>query len=281
MKKFWKHTGLALLYLAVFLLVQMWAGGLFTYGSLFSSLLASGGRLTPNVYENVYAHFWDMMDVVMVLCYIATFGMLCGLLIAQQGTRGILPAMGLRKPRSPEMLWAPMLLGLAAYFAVSAGLSLIPPETPLMEEYIEASSSLTAGRYPFVEILATVLGAPILEEIVFRGLIYGNFQKVMPTWVALLAQAVLFGLVHGQLLWAGFTFLLALALGLMDDYFGSIWPCVLLHLCFNAGNYLPLLFELDLTGMVVLCLAALLVVAIVFLVLVLYRRQGERPRPAN
>ena len=28
-------------------------------------------------------------------------------------------------------------------------------------------------------------------------------------------------------------------------------------------------------------LAALLVVAIVFLVLVLYRRQGERPRPAN
>ena len=151
MKKFWKHTGLALLYLAVFLLVQMWAGGLFTYGSLFSSLLASGGRLMPNVYENVYAHFWDMMDVVMVLCYIATFGMLCGLLIAQQGTRGILPAMGLRKPRTPEMLWAPMLLGLAAYFAVSAGLSLIPPETPLMEEYIEASSSLTAGRYPFVD----------------------------------------------------------------------------------------------------------------------------------
>ena len=72
-----------------------------------------------------------------------------------------------------------MLLGLAAYFAVSAGLSLIPPETPLMEEYIEASSSLTAGRYPFVEILATVLGAPILEEIVFRGLIYGNFKKAM------------------------------------------------------------------------------------------------------
>ena len=33
--------------------------------------------------------------------------------------------------------------------------------------------------------------------------------------------------------------------------------------------------------MVLLCLAALLVVAIVFLVLVLYRRQGERPRPAN
>ena len=49
----------------------------------------------------------------------------------------------------------------------------------------------------------------------------------------------------------------------------------------QRGELPALLFELDLTGMVVLCLAALLVVAIVFLVLVLYRRQGERPRPAN
>ena len=151
-----------------------------------------------------------------------------------------------------------------------------------MQEYIEASSSLTAGRYPFVEILATVLGAPILEEIVFRGLIYGNFKMVMPTWVRAAGA--------GGALWPGarsapvgrvhlpararpgpeWTTTLAA--------FGPAFCCICAS---TQGNYLPLLFELDLTGMVVLCLAALLVVAIVFLVLVLYRRQGERPRPAN
>lgn len=188
MKKFWKHTGLALLYLAVFLLVQMWAGGLFTYGSLFSSLLASGGRLTPNVYENVYAHFWDMMDVVMVLCYIATFGMLCGLLIAQQGTRGILPAMGLRKPRSPEMLWGAHAAGPCGLLRRERGAVPHPPgDAPdggvhrglLLADRRALSLRRDPGHGP---------RRAILEEIVFRGLIYGNFKKVMPTWVALLAQ---------------------------------------------------------------------------------------------
>ncbi|MGI5883943.1 MAG: CPBP family intramembrane glutamic endopeptidase [Candidatus Spyradocola sp.] len=281
MKRFWKHTGLALLYLALFLLVQMWAGGMFAIGGVFSALLDSAGRLTPFLYDSVMVHFADMMDVVMLLCYVATFGVLYALLIAQQGTRGVLPAMGLRRPRSPEMLWAPMLLGLAAFFAVSAGMSLIPPETPVMQEYIEAASSLSYGRYPWADILATVIGAPLVEEIVFRGLIYGNLKKAMPVWVALLVQALLFGFVHGQLLWSAFTFLLGLALGLTADYFDSIWPAVLLHLCFNAGNYLPLFLELDGTGTVVLFLASLLVVATVFLVLVLYRRQNELTRPAN
>ncbi len=280
MKRFWKHVGLALIYLAVFLGVQMWVGGAFSFACSFSAVLSSAGRIASDLPWRVMQIFNDNMDVMMLLCYVGTFGLLCGLLVAQQGARRLLPSMGLRRVRTPEMLWAPMLLGLAAYFAVSAGLSLIPVDAPIMQDYMEAASSLELGRYPLLNILVTVIGAPLVEEIVFRGLIYGNFKKVMPLWVALLLQAVLFGLVHGQLLWTGFTFLLALALGLMVDYFDSIWPSVLLHLCFNAGNYLPLFLDLDYTGLAALCLASLLVVAVIFLVLVLYCRESARPRSA-
>ena len=56
------------------------------------------------------------------------------------------------------------------------------------------------------------------------------------------------------------------------DYFDSLLPCMLLHLCFNASNYIPFLAEPDATGMLILMLGSLLLSAVVMLGLVLYRR---------
>lgn len=278
-KKFFLHAGLAASYLALFLFIQLWISGLFSFGCTFSVLSSTGGDiLMPSLMDSVTQLCLELMDVIMLLCYLATLPVFYALALAQRGPRGALRMAGISRPRNLEMLWAPLLLGAGCYFAVTGAMSLIPEDAPLMQQYIEAASSLSAGRYPLLSILVTVIGAPIVEEIAFRGLIYSNLKKIMPLWAALLIQALLFGLVHGQLIWTAFTFALGLVLGLTADYFDSIWPAILLHLAFNGCNYLPIALELDATGTVVLLFSSLLVVGVVLLAMLLYQRQQARGR---
>ena len=64
-----------------------------------------------------------------------------------------------------------------------------------------------------VQILSVVLAAPVLEEILYRGLIMKSLQRGMPVFIALIIQAVLFGLMHGQLIWVFYATFLGVLLG--------------------------------------------------------------------
>ncbi len=52
-----------------------------------------------------------------------------------------------------------------------------------------------ATAYAVVAALG-IIGAPIFEELFFRGLLYQSFASRLPVWAAATAQGVLFGLVH-------------------------------------------------------------------------------------
>src|SRR5687767_9089141 len=45
-------------------------------------------------------------------------------------------------------------------------------------------------------LLATVIGAPVIEEILFRGVVYGSLRGRMPALPAALLSALLFALSH-------------------------------------------------------------------------------------
>ena len=92
-----------------------------------------------------------------------------------------------------------------------------------------------------------------------------------------LSDVELFAIAHGQLLWMTYTFVLGVVFALLYDYFDSLWPCILAHLCFNGSNYLPFLENLSLepVGWLIVLLASLLLCALTGLMLLLYRRIKE------
>ena len=47
-----------------------------------------------------------------------------------------------------------------------------------------------------VAFIELVIVAPIMEEIIFRGWLYGNLRVKIPKWLAILIVSVLFGVVH-------------------------------------------------------------------------------------
>jgi hypothetical protein len=100
----------------------------------------------------------------------------------------------------------------------------------------------------FLIFLSLVLWQPVLEELLFRGIIQGQF--LARAWGgkmrwglthANLLTSVLFVLAHTLYhppLWAFAVFVPSLVFGHFRDRYGSIYPALLLHVFYNAGYFL-------------------------------------------
>ena len=83
-----------------------------------------------------------------------------------------------------------------------------------------------------------VLLAPLVEEMLFRGVIYDAFCMLMPAGLAVLFQGILFGSVHGSMIWMIYAAFMGCVLGYVRKHTKSVRPCVLMHMAFNGSSYL-------------------------------------------
>ena len=97
-------------------------------------------------------------------------------------------------------------------------------------------------------IVSLVIWQPILEELLFRGVIQGQLrlrgwgrEKVWGITRANLLASLLFGLAHvfyHPPLWALSVFVPSIIFGFFRDRYGSIYPSLALHVYYNAGYFL-------------------------------------------
>lgn len=93
----------------------------------------------------------------------------------------------------------------------------------------------TGGWVFWVVVLGSVVGAPLAEELVFRGYLQGALQQVLPPPLAIASTAVVFGLCH-TLPYALPTALLGALFGWLYWRRGCLWPAVLAHTLHNAAT---------------------------------------------
>lgn len=171
-----------------------------------------------------------------------------------------------------------VLLGGSAapvlYTVVTLVLGLLP--AAWLEEYSQASASLSGND--LFTVAATVIAAPIVEEVIFRGLILSRLRRAMPGWLAVLLSALIFGLCHGQAVWMAYAFVIGLVFGLLALRARSIWPSLCAHMVFNAtGQLLSLLEEggLDPWPVLIALTAAGAVLCVIVLIGMSSRRRDE------
>lgn len=93
---------------------------------------------------------------------------------------------------------------------------------------------LAMGFEYVLAFVTLVILAPMAEELLFRGYLYGKLRKFVPVWVAILMTSATFGLVHGQWNVGLDVFVLSLALCGLREITGSIWMGVLVHALKNG-----------------------------------------------
>lgn len=97
-------------------------------------------------------------------------------------------------------------------------------------------------------LLSVILLRPVVEELLFRGLLQGWLRE-RPTWRqarwgvtrANLAVSVVFTALHfigHPPLWAAGVLLPSLLFGYFRDRHDSVWPAIALHVFYNGGYFL-------------------------------------------
>ena len=103
---------------------------------------------------------------------------------------------------------------------------------------------LNEGPFAFALVLiAAAIVAPFVEEVFFRGFLFGLYRKRQPGWVAYTVPSMLFTLLHlmpsrmnvQQMVGLAVgIFLLAILLTWLYDHTGSLLPGMLAHAVNNA-----------------------------------------------
>ncbi len=126
--------------------------------------------------------------------------------------------------------------GICFAFVVSMLLSLLPIPEEMMSSYTTALEQNITGS-PIEKLLSVAIFAPVAEELLFRGAIYGSFKRTSRRFIAIAASCALFGLMHQDPLWIIYAALMGLGLTLTLDAYGTLLAPILLHMGFNfAGS---------------------------------------------
>jgi membrane protease YdiL (CAAX protease family) len=86
-------------------------------------------------------------------------------------------------------------------------------------------------------LLASVLVAPICEEIFFRGYLLMGLARAMPSWLAIVLTSLIFAAAHASPGSFVLLFVLAIFLGILRVSTGSLWPGIALHMLNNALGF--------------------------------------------
>ena len=129
-----------------------------------------------------------------------------------------------------------LALTIPAVFAAQwAAYSILGPETtpqPIVEFLLEHSG----WRERLAVALIAVVAAPLTEELVFRGCLYGVVRQKLGRLPAILGTSLVFALIHAHAATIPALFVLAVGLALLYEATGSLWAPILAHAAFNGLN---------------------------------------------
>lgn len=168
-------------------------------------------------------------------------------LCAARGNGGLLPALGVTagasRANALQCVGAVLFL-LGVQEIILAVISSVLPDLFSAGAWWEGVDEIMAfGPLPlaFVDTLDAVVGAPIVEEIIFRGLLFGALVRSMGFTAAAIISSVVFAAVHGYGLEGTIAVTVTGSL-LCWVYWrtGRLWTAMLAHGVHNALVTLPM-----------------------------------------
>ena len=112
-------------------------------------------------------------------------------------------------------------------------------------EHSTAYQKIAQNQYDVavgVGILLYGVVSPFVEEVIFRGFLYGRMRVYMPKIGAVLMSALLFGVYHGNMVQGVYGFLMGILFTLVYDRYKNFYLAVIMHAITNLVGYFVQLF---------------------------------------
>lgn len=105
---------------------------------------------------------------------------------------------------------------------------------PFFPEYGAEMDTLFVNKEHIIRFLVLVIGAPVVEEYLFRGKIQGILKKTFGPRIAIIAQGVLFGVIHPFGLQKIYASILGIGFGWIREKEGHLMSSTIMHMTINC-----------------------------------------------
>lgn len=226
MRDFWKAIGVSALAMGTYYLVSI----AISTGILLMSML-----MTPvldvfgiGARENTY-NLW--MNLANALATAGAFAACFGIWHKQ---------INFKAKRSIDGLSLVPMAILAAASAVGMNGLLNLIELYRFSPTFQEISEIQFDTPVWLGIISYGILAPLGEEVVFRGVVYGQFKKVMKVPIAIVLSGLAFGLFHGNLVQAVYATVIGILLALVYELYGTLIAPMVFHGIANLFVYIML-----------------------------------------
>lgn len=155
-----------------------------------------------------------------------------------QWSRPDVPGFGFIHPPDRSAYVAAVVLGIAVLLLGGAMTHLLAHGQPVQQDVTMMAGKVSPGMRILLALLVVCV-APVVEELVFRGVLLSGLASRMRIGWAIVASAVIFGCVHlpdFKFAWypVPALILLGLVLGWLRVRTHSLWPSIALHATNNC-----------------------------------------------
>lgn len=130
-----------------------------------------------------------------------------------------------------------LLLGVIGItICLSIGLNNVISMSPLvqMSEEFQNASDAFYGSTLGLELIGSALITPFLEELLHRGVVFGRLRRRMDMWPAVIISALVFAVLHFNIVQFIYAFLLGIVFALFVEKTGKLYPAILAHVVANG-----------------------------------------------
>ena len=136
-------------------------------------------------------------------------------------------------------------------------------------------AAASTGHEYFWMFLSIALLGPVIEELIFRGVLFTELNRYCSGLVVVLITSIYFGLWHSNPIQMVYTSVLGLIIGLSYVATRNMWFPMIIHLFNNMLATLPPSLESDETLMLIMVVVKF--VAIIPMIVILYKKLKNNP----
>lgn len=136
----------------------------------------------------------------------------------------------------PVLLYAVLVVGTVL---VTYGINWIFEVTGFSQSS-ETYQSVAENQYNVAVLVGVMLYgvvSPFVEEVVFRGFVYGRMRVYMPNVWAILVSALLFGVYHGNFVQGIYGFVMGILFTVVYEKYKNFYLPVIMHAIANLVGY--------------------------------------------
>lgn len=151
------------------------------------------------------------------------------------------------------------------------------PEFQAQIAAMKEGNAMIGGGSLHGVFLSAVIAAPIVEEVIFRGVVLGSFRKIFSAWASILISAVIFGVYHMNPVAIVYATVMGIIAGVVYEKKQNLLFPIMLHM---ANNFMGLLQDFVPAGIGVTVVNAVSLVMILPMCYIVYRMIKSDSRKA-